>query len=58
MGVIRGPIKKEECDPSKENIPKMEKTQEEYYKRDGYPRRPFTYRHQRSFNHCEGNNKG
>jgi hypothetical protein len=49
--VIKGPIKKEECEPSKENIPEMEKTQEEDYKR------PSTSRYQRSFNHCEGNNR-
>jgi hypothetical protein len=36
---------------------KMEKTQEKDYKRDGYPRRPSTFRDQRSFNQCEGNNK-
>jgi hypothetical protein len=55
--VIKGPIKKEECNPSKENIPKMEKTQEEDYRRDGYPRRPSTSINKRSFNHYEGNNK-
>jgi hypothetical protein len=54
--VIKGPIKKEECEPSKKNIPEMKKTQEEDYKRDGYQRRPSTFRYQRSFNHCEGNN--
>jgi hypothetical protein len=35
----------------------MKKTQEEDYKRDIYQRRPSTFRYQRSFNHCEGNNK-
>ena len=49
--VIRGTIKKEECEPSKENILEMEKTQEEYY------RRLSTYRYQRSLKHCEGNNQ-
>jgi hypothetical protein len=34
----------------------MKKNQEEYYIRDGYQRRPSTFRYQRSFNHCEGNN--
>jgi hypothetical protein len=54
--VIRGSIKKEECKPSKENIPKMEKTQEEDYIRDGYPRIPSTSKYQRRFNNCEGKN--
>ena len=35
-------------------IPYMNKTQEEYYKRDGYPRIPSTSRYIRIFNHCEG----
>jgi hypothetical protein len=35
----------------------MEKTQEENYKRDEYPRRPFTSKNQISFNHCEGHNR-
>ena len=26
-----------------------------YYKRDEYPRRPPTFKNQRSFNQCEGN---
>ena len=34
----------------------MKKTQEEDYIREKYQRRPSTLRHQRSFNHCEGNN--
>jgi hypothetical protein len=33
----------------------MKKTREEGYKIDKYQRRPFRY--QRSFNHCEGNNR-
>jgi hypothetical protein len=49
--VIRGPIKKEEGDPSKKNIPEIEKTQEEYCKRHS------TSRYQISFNNCEGNNR-
>jgi hypothetical protein len=51
---IRGSIKKEYCKPSKENIPEMKKTQEEYYRRDIYQIIPSTFRYQRSFNHCEG----
>jgi hypothetical protein len=68
--VIKGTIKKEECTLSKENTPKMEKTQEDDYRRaappkisptlrnirDVSPRRPSTFKYQRSFNHCEGNN--
>jgi hypothetical protein len=54
--VIRGPTKKEVCDPSKKNIPEMKKTQEEYYRRDGYQRTPSNFRYQRSFSRCEGNN--
>jgi hypothetical protein len=55
--VIRGPIKKEECEPSKENIPEMDKTQEENHRRDGYPRRPSTSMYQRRLNQYEGNNR-
>jgi hypothetical protein len=32
----------------KEKIPEMEKTKEEYYIRDGYPRIPSIFRDQRS----------
>jgi hypothetical protein len=35
----------------------MKKTQEGDHRRDGYLRRPSTFRYQRSFNHCEGNNR-
>jgi hypothetical protein len=35
----------------------MKKTQEEDYRRDRYQRRPSTFKYQRSFNHCEGNNR-
>jgi hypothetical protein len=35
----------------------MKKTQEEYYRRDKYEIRPSTFRHQKGFNHCEGNNR-
>jgi hypothetical protein len=55
--VIVGPIKKEESDPSKKNILEMKITQEEDYKRDRHQRRPSTFRYQRSFNYCEGNNR-
>jgi hypothetical protein len=54
--VIRGPIKKEEGEPSKKNIPEMKKTQEEDYRRGRYQRISSTFRYQRHFNHCEGNN--
>ena len=43
-------MKKEECKPLKKNIPEVQKTQEEDYKRDEYQRRPFTFRQQRIFN--------
>ena len=57
VGFIRGPINKEECEPSKKNILEMKKTQEEDYKRDIYQRIFSTFRYQRSFNNCEGNNR-
>jgi hypothetical protein len=41
--VIRGPIKKEECKPSKENIPEMEKTQEEDYKKRWISKKTFYF---------------
>jgi hypothetical protein len=54
--IIRCHIKKEGCEPSKEKIIEMEKTQNQDYKRGGYQRIPSTFRHQKGFNHCEGNN--
>jgi hypothetical protein len=54
--VIKGPTKKEECDPSKKNILEMKKTQEEDCRRDKYQRRPSTFKYRRSFTHGEGIN--
>jgi hypothetical protein len=55
--VIKGYIKKEECNPLKKNISKGHKTQEEEYKRNGHQRIPFTFIQPRSFTHNEGVNK-
>jgi hypothetical protein len=44
--VIRGPIKKEECKPSREYIREMERTQEEYYRGTTPPRRSRTQNQQ------------
>jgi hypothetical protein len=44
--VIIGPIKKEECKPSKEIIQEMERTQEEDYKRTTPSRRSITWNQQ------------
>jgi hypothetical protein len=44
--VIKGSMKKEECKPLKKNIPEVQKTQEEDYRR-----RSSTFKPQRSLNH-------
>jgi hypothetical protein len=44
--VIKGSMKKEECNPLKKNIPEVQKTQEEDYRR-----RSSTFKPQRSLNH-------
>jgi hypothetical protein len=44
--VIKGSIKKEECKPLKNNIPEVQKTQEEDYRRIS-----STFKPQRSLNH-------
>jgi hypothetical protein len=49
--IIKGYMKKEECKPLKENIPKVQKTQEEDHRRNKYQIRPFAFKQQRNFNH-------
>ena len=54
--VIKGSVKKEEYNPLKKNVPKVQKAKKEDYRRDGHQRRPSTFKQPRIFTLNEGVN--